>query len=68
MYNTKRSQAGRVGSKRADKVQGAGGRVVRNSRGWYRQSFKVRIRQEADRMQVQGPMGTIHQGTDCRSG
>ncbi|CAI9546219.1 unnamed protein product, partial [Staurois parvus] len=26
------------------------------------------IRQEADRMQVQGLMGNIHQGTDCRSG
>ncbi|CAI9573431.1 unnamed protein product, partial [Staurois parvus] len=40
MYNIKRSQAGRVGSKRAGKVQGAGGRVVRNSRGRYRQSSK----------------------------
>ncbi|CAI9560747.1 unnamed protein product, partial [Staurois parvus] len=31
-------------------------------------SSSVRIRQEADRMQVQGLMGNIHQGPDCRSG
>ncbi|CAI9601937.1 unnamed protein product [Staurois parvus] len=28
---------------------------------------RIRIRQETARMQVQGLMGNIHQGTDCRS-
>ncbi|CAI9577709.1 unnamed protein product, partial [Staurois parvus] len=48
--------------------KGAGRRVVRNSRGQDMRSFRNRIRQEADRMQVQGLMGNIHQGTDCRPG
>ncbi|CAI9557878.1 unnamed protein product, partial [Staurois parvus] len=56
-----------VGSKRAGKVQGAGGRVVRNSQGWYRQS-SCRVRIQAGRIRIQGPRETIHQGTDCRSG
>ncbi|CAI9610629.1 unnamed protein product, partial [Staurois parvus] len=54
-----------------------GRRLVRSSRGRCRQnSSRVRIKQsqdqgvkqEADRMQVQGLMGTIHQGPDCRPG
>ncbi|CAI9596829.1 unnamed protein product, partial [Staurois parvus] len=66
----------RVGSKRANKVPGAGGRVVRTIRGQYRQSScriryrqsSCRIRVEASRIRIPGPSETVQQGTDCRSG
>ncbi|CAI9603799.1 unnamed protein product, partial [Staurois parvus] len=59
----------RVGSKQ-------GTRSERKSGQDRRRSFRVRIRQEADRMQsqdqrmmqVQGLMENIHQGTDHRPG
>ncbi|CAI9550849.1 unnamed protein product, partial [Staurois parvus] len=66
----------RVGNKRANKVPGAGERVVRTSQGQYRQSScriryrqsSCRIRVEASRIRIPGPSKTVQQGTDCRSG
>ncbi|CAI9623310.1 unnamed protein product, partial [Staurois parvus] len=73
MYTNKSSQDGRVRNNQADKVpkeqagEWSGIAEVRTG-GVHSESGSKQNQAGTDRMQAQGLMGNIHQGTDCRSG